>query len=154
MPQTNQAGVVGPGYRRAMEKPRKLKLAIIILSITLSVSLGLLAWTLWQNYWWRRSVDLLAEEAGSSWAMRSFRRGQLTIWQTDPTNDSPRFTGHRDGPFEVWLDGYHDGPVPWRYAERKKLEAHNRQMRYMYEHPQRFRPEGAATNTIPTNEEK
>src|SRR5262249_45191092 len=87
------------------------------------------------------SVDLVADEAGASWAMSSFRRGQLAIWEINPTNDFPRFSGRRDGPFEIWLDEYHpDMPASCQYAERRKVEAHNKQMRYMYEHPERFTP--------------
>lgn len=98
-----------------------------------------LGWALVQNYWWRRSVDLIADEAGTSWAMSTFRRGQLAIWEINPTNDFPRFSGRRDGPFEIWLDEYQvEMPAPWHYAERRKVEAYNRQMRYMYEHPERF----------------
>ena len=123
-----------------MENPKKLKVAVIALSIVLGGALCALAWALWQNHWWRISVDELANEAGISWAMRSFRRGQLTLWESNPTNDSPRFSGRRDGPFDIWLDDYHDGPAPWHYAERKKLDAHNKQMRYMYDHPERFTP--------------
>ena len=137
-----------------MEYPRKLKLAVVVLTVALGVCLCALMWAVWQNHWWRRSVDLLADEAGSSWATRSFRRGQLTIWETNPTNDSPRFSGRRDGAFEVWLDGFHDGPKPWQYAQRRKLEAHNKQMRYLYEHPGRARTEGAATNTVDKDERK
>jgi len=76
-----------------MENPKKLKVAVIALSIVLGGALCALAWALWQNHWWRISVDELANEAGISWAMRSFRRGQLTLWESNPTNDSPRFSG-------------------------------------------------------------
>jgi hypothetical protein len=124
-----------------MDMPKKLKVAVIVLSTALLVSVGALAWTLWQNYWWQRSVDLVAHEAGASWAMSSFRRGHLALWEINPTNDFPRFSGRREGPFEIWLDEYRTGlPAPLHYAERKKIEAHNRQMRHMYEHPERFTP--------------
>jgi len=62
-----------------------------------------------------------------------------TLWTLWTGALFPRFSGRRDGPFEVWLDEYHDSmPEPWHYAQRRKLEAHNRQMRYMYKHPARF----------------
>jgi len=122
-----------------METSKKRKMAVQLLGLALLASVVVLVWALWQNYWWRRSVDLVADEAGASWAMSSFRRGRLAIWEINSTNDFPRFSGRRDGPFEVWLDEYHPYmPAPWQYAERRKIEAHNRQMRYMYEHPERF----------------
>ena len=124
-----------------METSKKLRITVVLFGVALLAVLCTLAWALWQNYWWRRSIDLLADEAGASWAMSSFRRGQLAIWEINPTNDFPRFSGRRDGPFEIWLDEYHTNmPAPWQYAERRKVEAHNRQMRYMYEHPERFTP--------------
>lgn len=124
-----------------METSMKLRITVVLSGVALLATLSTLAWALWQNCWWRRSVDLVADEAGASWAMSSFRRGQLAIWEIDPTSDSPRFSGRRDGPFEIWLEGCRaDMPAPWRYAERRKVEAHNRQMRYMYEHPERFTP--------------
>jgi hypothetical protein len=30
-------------------------------------------------------------------------------------------------------------PTPWQYSRRKLDEAHNAQMRYMFDHPQKFR---------------
>jgi len=124
-----------------MHSPKRLKLVVVVLSVALTASLAALAWALLQNYWWRRSVDLVADEAGASWAMSSFRSGRLAIWEINPTNDFPRFSGRRDGPFEIWLDEYHaDMPAPWQYAERRKIGRYNSPMRYMYEHPERFTP--------------
>jgi hypothetical protein len=124
-----------------METSKKLRIAVVVLSLALVGSLSTLARALWQNYWWRRSMDVVADEAGVSWAMSSFHKGHLAIWEINPTNDFPRFSGRRDGPFEIWLDECHpDMPGPWQYAQRRKVDAHNRQMRYMYEHPERFTP--------------
>lgn len=144
-----------------METSKKLKITLFFLGVALLAMLFTLAWALWQDYWWRRSVDAVADEAGASWAMSSFRRGHLAIWEINPTNDFPRFSGRRDGPFEIWTIEYHSTmPAPWQYAERRKVEAHNRQMRYMYEHPERFTPgqderkqaqeRGAANRSQPT----
>jgi len=87
--------------------------------------------------------------------MSTFRRGQLVIWEINPTNDFPRFSGRWDGPFEVWLDEYHAGmPAPWQYAQHRKVEAHNKQMRYMLEHPQRFSAQSPVSNRTPSDEGK
>jgi hypothetical protein len=124
-----------------MYSPKRLKITVVVLGVALTASVVILTWALWQNYWWRLSVDSVADEAGASWAMSSFRRGDLVLWEINPTNDFPRFSGRRDGPFKIWLDEHHpDMPAPWNYAERRKLQAHNRQMRHMYEHPERFTP--------------
>jgi hypothetical protein len=102
---------------RTMHTSRKLKLMPVLLAVASLAMLATLSWALWENYWWRRSVDFVADEAGASWAMASFHRGHLAIWEIIPTNDFPRFSGRRDGPFEIWLDEYHtELPGPWRYA--------------------------------------
>jgi hypothetical protein len=139
-----------------MDNPTKLKAATVSLSIAVLVSLGVLVWAFWQIHWWRWTADFLADEAGSSWAARSFRKGQFTIWELDPTNDAVRFSGRKDGPFEIWLSDYHaEMPSPWQHAERRKLNAYNKQMRYMYDHPQRFKPDVAnPTNTPPAEPTK
>ncbi len=142
-----------------MEPSNKPKVAVLLLGLALIASLVALACVLWQNYWWRRSVDLVADEAGASWAISSFRRGQLAIWEINPTNDFPRFSGRREGPFEIWLDEYHpEMPAPWQYTERRKIEAHNRQMRYIYDHPgkderKQAQPGGAANRGQPVGSE-
>jgi hypothetical protein len=122
-----------------MENPRKQRLLIATLSFALFCSLMALAWALWQNFWWQKSVDYIADQAGVSWAMSSFRQGRLALWELNPTNDFPRFSGRREGPFDIWLDEYHaEMPGPWHYMQNRKIEAHNRQMRLMYDHPERF----------------
>ena len=129
-----------------MDNTKRLKIVTAMLSAALAASLAFLARTLWENYWWRQSIDLVADEAGASAAVSSFPRGRLILWEINPTNDVPRFSGRREGPFEVWLDEYHpEMPEPWQYSFRRHNEAHNRQMRYMYKHPERFMP-GSPTN--------
>ena len=136
-----------------MDTPKKLKVAVILLVVALLVLVGLSAWVVFQNYWWRRSVDLVADEAGVGEAKTSFCKGNLVMWEIDQTNDFPRFSGRRDGPFDVWLVEYHAGmPSPWQYAQRRKIEAHNSHMRFMYDHPERFNkdslPLQRATNNV------
>jgi hypothetical protein len=123
------------------------KKAFIGLSAALVVALAALAYVLWQNFWWKQSLDFVANQAGATQAMSAFRRGRLVLWEINPTNDFPRFSGRYDGPFEIWLVEYHpEMPSPWQYSQRRLNEAHNRQMRYMYEHPAKFRD--SSTNIL------
>lgn len=137
-----------------MNNLRALRTCVAVLSFALLVSLGCLAYVLFQNYWWKRSVDIVADQAGASQAMSMFRSQHLVLWEINPTNDAIHFSGRHDGPFEIWLDEYHSHmPAPWQYSRRRIAEAHNTQMRYMYEHPQRFRTDvpskQGATNDVP-----
>ncbi len=122
--------------------PNKRGMATVFLSGALTICIGLVLYLLWQNFWLKKSLDHMASQAGAMQAMSEFRRGRLVLWEIVPTNDFPRFSGRYDGPFEVWLDEYHpDMPSAWKYAQRRLDEAHNAQMRLMYQHPERFKTE-------------
>ena len=123
-----------------MTNPRALKVAVWSPAVLLLVTLGWSGYLLFQNYWWKRSLDIVADQAGASQAMSTFRRGDLVLWEISKTNDTIRFSGRHDGPFEIWLDEYHpEMPSPWQYSRHRLNQAHNAQMRYMYEHPQKFK---------------
>jgi hypothetical protein len=119
---------------------------VVLLSSTLTICIGFILCLFWQNFWLKKSLDHMADQAGAMQAMSEFRKGRLVIWEIIPTNDFPRFSGRYDGPFEVWLDEYHpDMPSAWKYAQRRLDEAHNAQMRLMYQHPERFKLDGRET---------
>jgi hypothetical protein len=123
-----------------MANPRKLKIAVWSLALLLFASLSWSGYLLFQNYWWKRSLDKVADQAGMAQAMSTFRSGRLVLWEIDTTNDATGFSGRRDGPFEIWFDEYHSElPSPWNYAQRRMNQAHNATMRRMYEHPPKFR---------------
>lgn len=129
------------------EDPKTLKRALRALSVALLVALGVLAWAFWQLRRWREAVDNAAEEAGQEWAGACFRAHKLEVYQMDVGTAVPVYTGHRLGPFEVW--SYPDDPelpAPYRYAEGKRIEAFNLEMRWLYEHPELFRATGRGTN--------
>ena len=122
--------------------PNKCGKATVFLSVALTICIGVVLCLLWQNFWLKKSLDHMADQAGAMQAMSEFRRGRLVLWEIVPTNDFPRFSGRYDGPFEVWLDEYHpDMPSAWKYAQRRLDKAHNAQMRLMYQHPERFKTE-------------
>src|SRR5437763_1688346 len=91
-----------------MQNPKTLKtMAIAFAGISLLLT-GALAWSLVQNYYWRRAVGGVAHEAGWQWAMRSFAKGSRIIYdlsKVDVAVDesvAPYDSGRREGPFEVW----------------------------------------------------
>lgn len=125
-----------------MNNLKTLKIAVVMLSVALLFSIGVTVYLLLQTFWWRKTVDDVAEIAGAAQAMSTFRHGHLVLWEIETTNTSIRYSGRHDGPFEVWLDEYQpEMPAPWQYSRRKLDEAHNAQMRYMFDHPKKFRDE-------------
>ena len=122
---------------------------MFVLGIALVAALGLLGRACWQNYWWQQTVNFVADEAGAAGALVYFHKGQRVLWEIHETNDHPRFSGRYDGSFEIWMDEYSSGmPEPWQYAQRRKVAAHNRQLRYLYDHPEKFQP---GTRSQPNN---
>ena len=142
-----------------MESSKRLKVAVIVLGIALLVSLGVMAWVLWQNYIWRTTVDSVAEQAGGAWAQTCFRNGKLVVYEysvgVGETNGMPVFSGRRHGPFDVWLwPDYAELPMQSRYAQRKVMEAFDSEMRDMYKHRKFYRQESGATNKTVNNDNK
>jgi|GEM_PF-5140920 hypothetical protein len=120
--------------------PNKWGKATVFFCGALTICIGLVLYLLWQNFWLKKSLDHMASQAGAMQAMSEFRKGRLVLFEIVPTNDFPRFSGRYDGPFEIWFDEYHpDMPSAWNYAQRRLNEAHNAQMRLMYQHPERFK---------------
>lgn len=111
------------------------------LRLTLAgILLLVLGYLTWQCFWWRRAAEAMAEESGHGEAVRSFRAGMLNLWEINPTNDFPRFSGRRDGPFDVWWVEYHpEIPGPILLAQQRKFEAYNLQMRRMIADPGKFK---------------
>src|SRR5437870_13573351 len=122
-----------------MDNPKKLKIAIVAVSMALLTSLGFLARALWLNHCWRGAIDEIASQAGVASASLDFRKGNMVLWKIEGTNINVSFLGH-DGPFQVWLADYRpDSPEPMEYGRRKVAEIHNERLRYMYEHPDKFK---------------
>jgi len=83
--------------------------------------------------------------------MVRFYHGYLRSYQVDKSNAEGGFSGHRDGPFEVWLDACRpEDPKAWRFSREIFWEEHNKMMRYLQDHPKKFRlGSSAITNTVP-----
>lgn len=132
------------------EVSMKYKIGFIRLFLS-GVLVAVLGYLSWECFWWRRAAEMMADESGHGEAVQEFRRGALVLWETNPTNDFPRFSGRMDGPFQIWLVEYHpEIPGPIQMAQQRKFEAHNLQMRRMMEDPKKYKfgidREGTATN--------
>jgi hypothetical protein len=134
-----------------MDTTKKWKITAFAMGVVLLCSLGSLAYALYSNYCYRRVLGIVSEDAGTTHAMKSFYQGHLRIYEIDTLNAQGGFSGRRDGPFEVWLDEYRaKDPEAWKFSRRIFWEEHNKMMRYMQDHPGKFRAGSAAiTNSIP-----
>lgn len=140
-----------------MENPTKLKVAVLALAGLSLLLATALAWSLWQSFLWRRTVDGTAQHAGWQWAMRSFAKGSRIIYDLSKVaadeNVAPYDLGRREGPFEVWSPARFSGmSFQDNYADRKVLEAYNKQMREIYSNPEHYREEfGSSMKTNAQN---
>jgi hypothetical protein len=112
--------------------------AIVLLVIALFTSLGILGYTMWQNYMWKMEVDGLAGYMGSTRAMHDFRAGKIRLFVIAGERDEDKYSGTNDGPFEVWYPQYYPQYEPVRSPTERMVEFYNRKMRHMREHPAKF----------------
>ena len=135
-----------------MKMERKPKLIVWSLSIALLCAVAALAYVSFQNFWWRKCTEYYADRDGGGDAVSTFQRGHLLLRMIEGENDNYRFSGRKEGPFEIWLVEYHsDMPAAWHYAQRRNAEEFNRQMRYMHDHPDRFKYFGSDADMSVSN---
>jgi hypothetical protein len=117
----------------AMNNPKVLKILPAFLAILL---LGTLAWAgylLWQNYCWRQEVSRFAASSGRVEATALFRNGKLWLYKMDGRCDDSRFSGQREGPFEIWIAFYQPAlGMAHRHATECYVTSFNEQMRMMH----------------------
>lgn len=123
-----------------MSGRRMLVTSVIILVIMNLITLVLLIRASWVNLLWKQQMDGMARYAATVQAMNDYRTGKLCLYELVENGDR-EFANRYDGPFEVWYYPYH--PIlgqPDKYAQETFIEGYNRKMRYMYEHPEKFKP--------------
>jgi hypothetical protein len=139
-----------------MDRSKKLQIAVVVLTVALVLSLGVMAWLVRQNHLWRTVAESYAEDDGGQWALLSFHMNHLVVYEYSvgcgETNGMPVYSGRRDGPFDVWLwPDYAEQPMQFRYAQRKKLESFNWRMRDLYKHQKIHQSTNAAISSLTTN---
>lgn len=139
-----------------MKKVRTSKFLFGILSVTLLVSLILLGKAYWEIYHftgWKQEVWALSGYGATMQALADFKKGNLRLLKIEGENDKLKFSGQREGPFEIWLVQYLPilGKVH-KYSQERYVDSYNRKMRYMYEHPDKFQTNIDKYNqSAPTN---
>ena len=127
-----------------------LKILVAVLLISLITSLAFLGRALWRNYWWAWEVYGLSAMAATKEAMYDFQQGKLRLRVLQGENENLRYSGSNDGPFEIWIASFYPAlGYPHSFSTERQVEAYNRKMRYMHEHPEKFVPQ---TNTEPKKE--
>lgn len=65
-------------------------------------------------------------------ALADFRNGILRVYTMPAEQESPKFTGTHDGPFEVWVLQYYPSlGAAHQYATEHYMKAYNSKMRYV-----------------------
>lgn len=122
-----------------MNSPRSLQVVIAVLAIALLISLGLAGRMLWRNTWWEHEVYGLVGLMATEQAMEDFRQGKLRLLAIDGENEGLKYSGKKEGPFEIWNPQFLPGlGYPHRFTKERYVEFYNRKMRYMHEHPKEF----------------
>jgi hypothetical protein len=138
-----------------METQKKLKSAVIGLSIVTIFLLGALAWLMWRNYSWRNEADDLARRAGSQLAVTCILLNQPIVYEWNPDDRGCVDAGRKDGQFEVWYwPDDPDATMQSEHGQHKMMEAFNSTMRETYNDPRKLRSwrdllKSSSTNATP-----
>lgn len=123
-----------------MNNPRVLKIVIAVLAVALLTSLVSLGRALWRNHWWENEAYGLTGLVATKQAMEDFSHGNLRLLAISGRNEELRYSGRNEGPFEVWTPQFLPSlGYPHRFVTEKYVEFYNRKMRYMHEHPEKFK---------------
>jgi hypothetical protein len=122
-----------------MLKSRSHKIIIVALVILLCISVLLLGRAYWQIYGYRQEIFGLSGMVASEQALADFRNGKLRLLKLNGENDRPKFSGQKDGPYEIWYPQYYPVlGVAHTFATQQYIEFYNRKMENMYKHPEKF----------------
>jgi hypothetical protein len=127
---------------------RTFKILTLALTGTSLLLCSMLVWSLWQAHLWREAVNGVATEAGWQWAMRSYAKGIRIVYDVTEVelsvdyNVAPQDSGRREGVFEIWTpDRWVGTSSQQRYAQRRLLEAYNKQMREIHSNFKSYKTE-------------
>ena len=134
-----------------MGKNNTSKLSIIILCIALITSLSFLCKAYWDIYnpitGWKNELWARSGYAATLQALSDFRNGKLKLLKIEGRNESPKFSGQKEGPFEIWIVQYYPllGNVH-KFSQETYIEFYNRKMKYMQAHPNIFKTKEETSN--------
>jgi hypothetical protein len=136
-----------------MNSSKSLKIVVAVLSVATIICLAFLAKFYWQTYWlggWKDQVFMYSSSDAVHEALDDFQIGRLRLYELDGDRDDSKFSGRRDGSFEIWYKWYHPSlGIAEQYATSNWVTYYNMKMKYMYSHPDKFQQHSrAATNTL------
>ncbi len=118
---------------------RVLKIAVVLNTFALVVSLGFVVREYRLNCLWQQQTFGLAGYMGAERALHDFRQGKLRIFKIAGASDNDKFSGKSDGPFQIWISAYFPSlGYPELYATNQMVRVYNAKMRFMHKHPQQF----------------
>jgi hypothetical protein len=121
-----------------MASPRTLKRAVWLLTVAFLLTAIGAAYLGYQNFVWKLEAIRYAESSARLEAHSNFRKGLLLLYKIDGQCDQDRFSGNREGPFEIWLKFYQPSlGAAHRISTERWVEAFNDQMRRMQKDPEK-----------------
>jgi hypothetical protein len=112
--------------------------SLVIILVTTNIVL--LVYTSWTNLLWKQEMYGMATYAATLQALSDFRAGELRLYEL-VEDGNHGFANRYDGSFEIWYKPYYSTlGGSQKYTQETFIEAYNRKMRYMYEHPEKFKP--------------
>jgi hypothetical protein len=122
-----------------MPRPGAFRPTVWILSVVLVFTLVWAGYLLVQNSIWKLEATRYAESSGQLEAQAAFRKGFLWLYKIDGQCDEDRFSGKKEGPFEIWIKFYQPALGPaHRDTTERWVESFNEQMRRMQKEPEKF----------------
>lgn len=109
--------------------------------------LGKAYWDIYGFTGWKQEVGVLSGYTATMQALADFEKGNLRLLKIEGENNELRFSGQREGPFEIWIVQYLPilGKVH-KYSQEQYVDFYNRKMRYMYDHPDKFQTDIEKSN--------
>ena len=114
------------------ENALKYKVLTIVLLVANLVTAGMLIHARWQNHQWEDRMYGMAGYASALQCSADFRAGRFRVFEVTERGDL-KYTGKKDGPFEVWTRPYY--PIlghPSRFTEDSFAKSYNDLARYKY----------------------
>jgi hypothetical protein len=136
-----------------MNSSKSLKIVVAVLPVATIICLAFLVKFYWQTYWfggWKDQAFMYSSSDAVHEALDDFQIGKLRLYELDGDRDDSKFSGRRDGSFEIWYKWYHPSlGIAEQYSMSNWVEYYNMKMKYMYAHSEKFRQESnSTTNTL------
>lgn len=126
-----------------MKATRWLKVVVGTMVLLLLVAACLIARLEWQIHGmggWQDELYVYVGMTASQQASDDFYDGKIRLLKLDGESDGWQFTGDNEGPFEIWTRTFYPSlGVGHHYAGEQYAAFYNRDMRYMFEHPDEFK---------------